>query len=94
MGKWRTHLAYNSVSQIAQSSTSIYAISDGALFSVGKEDKDIQVFTKISGLNDVNIIKIEYDEVNDQLLIVYENGNIDLMHKLACITSLICLTSK
>ena len=60
MGKWRTHLAYNSVSQIAQSSTSIYAISDGALFSVGKEDKDIQVFTKISGLNDVNIIKIEY----------------------------------
>ena len=81
MGKWRTHLAYNSVSQIAQSSTSIYAISDGALFSVGKEDKDIQVFTKISGLNDVNIIKIEYDEVNDQLLIVYENGNIDLMHE-------------
>ncbi len=80
MGKWRTHLAYNSVTQIAQSSTSIYAVSDGALFSVGKEDEDVQVFSKISGLNDVNIIKIEYDEVNDQLLIVYKNGNIDLMH--------------
>jgi len=81
MGKWRTHLAYNSVTKITQSSTSIYAVSDGALFSVGKEDKDIQVFSKISGLNDVNIIKIEYDEANDQLLIVYENGNIDLMHE-------------
>jgi len=81
MGKWRTHLAYNSVSQITQSSTSIYAISDGALFSVGKKDEDIQVFTKISGLNDVNIIKVEYDEINDQLLIVYKNGNIDLMHE-------------
>ncbi|NMB49426.1 MAG: T9SS type A sorting domain-containing protein [Bacteroidales bacterium] len=81
MGKWRTHLAYNSVSQITQSSTSIYAISDGALFSVGKKDEDIQVFTKISGLNDVDIIKLEYDEINDQLLIIYKNGNIDLMHE-------------
>ena len=38
MGKWRTHFAYNSVNQIAQSDNKIYAVSDGALFSVDKED--------------------------------------------------------
>ncbi len=83
MGKWKTHLSYNSVSRITQSPTSIYAVSDGALFSIGKEDMDEQVFSKISGLNDVAITKIAYDEVSDQLLIIYQNGNIDLMHSMS-----------
>jgi hypothetical protein len=81
MGKWRTHLAYNSVSQIAQTQENIYAISDGALFSVNKLDNEDQNFySKMSGLSDANIVRIEYDKVNNQLLIIYLNGNIDIMH--------------
>lgn len=81
MGQWRTHLAYNNVTQIAQSANNIFAVSDGALFSVNKEDPDdVQYFSKISGLSDVNIEKIEYDKKNNQLLIIYKNGNIDIMH--------------
>ena len=38
MGKWRTHFAYNNVSQIAQSANKIYAVSEGALFSIDKQD--------------------------------------------------------
>ncbi|MDD4490265.1 MAG: hypothetical protein PHD30_07175, partial [Paludibacter sp.] len=82
MGKWRTHLAYNNVSQIAQSANNIYAISDGALFSVNKEDPDdMQYFSKLSGLSDVNIVKIDFDKSNNQLLVIYQNGNIDIMHQ-------------
>lgn len=81
MGKWRTHLAYNNVTQIAQSANNIYAVSDGALFSVNKEDTDdMQYFSKMSGLSDVNIVRIEFDKINNQLLIIYQNGNIDIMH--------------
>lgn len=81
MGKWRTHLAYNSVSQIAQTKENIFAISEGALFSVNKVDNEDQNFySKMSGLSDANIVKIAYDEVNNQLLIIYLNGNIDIMH--------------
>jgi len=81
MGKWRTHLAYNSVSQIAQTKENIFAISEGALFSVNKVDNEDQNFySKMSGLSDANIVRIEYDEVNNQVLIVYLNGNIDIMH--------------
>lgn len=81
MGKWRTHLAYNNVTQIAQSSNNIYAVSDGALFSINKEDpEDKQYYSKISGLSDANIVKIEFDNTNNQLLIIYQNGNIDIMH--------------
>lgn len=81
MGQWRTHLAYNNVTQIAQSANNIYAVSDGALFSVNKEDTDdMQYFSKMSGLSDVNIVRIEFDKINNQLLIIYQNGNIDIMH--------------
>jgi len=81
MGKWRTHFAYNSVSQIAQSDNKLYAVSEGALFSIDKQDGEsgIEFYSKISGLNGSNISRIEFDPTSKQLLIVYANGNIDLL---------------
>ena len=79
MGKWRTHLAYNSVSQIAQSENKIFAVSQGALFSVSKQDGSLEFYSKLNGLSSSNITQIEYDSSNKQLLIVYSNGNIDVM---------------
>jgi hypothetical protein len=79
MGKWRTHFAYNSVTQIAQSKNKIYAVSEGALYSVDKQDGNLEFYSKLSGLNGTTISRIEYDNLNDQLLIIYTNGNIDLL---------------
>ena len=79
MGKWRTHFAYNNVTQIAQSDNKIYAVSGGALYSVDKYDGGIEFYSKLSGLNGTNISRIEFDTVNQQLLIIYTNGNIDVM---------------
>ena len=79
MGKWRTHFAYNNVSQIAQSANKIYAVSEGALFSIDKQDGGMEFYSKISGLNGSNISRIEYDSANQELLLIYSNGNIDIM---------------
>lgn len=79
MGKWRTHFAYNSVTQIAQSDNKIFAVSDGALFSVDKQDGGMEYYSKVGGLNGSNISRIEFDPSSKQLLIVYSNGNIDLL---------------
>lgn len=79
MGKWRTHFAYNSVSQIAQSENKIFAVSEGALYSVDKTDEVLEFYSKLSGLNGANISRIEYDTVNKQLIIIYSNGNIDVL---------------
>lgn len=79
MGKWRTHFAYNNVSQIAQSGNKIYAVSEGALFSIDKQDLNMEFYSKLSGLNGSNISRIEFDPTSQQLLIVYTNGNIDLL---------------
>ena len=79
MGKWRTHFAYNSVNQIAQSKNKIYAVSEGALYSVDKQDGNLEFYSKLSGLNGTTISRIEYDTVDNLLLIIYTNGNIDLL---------------
>lgn len=79
MGKWRTHFAYNVVNQITQSENKVFAVSEGALFSVDKEDQGVEFYSKLSGLSDSNISGIEYDAENKQLLIVYLNGNIDFL---------------
>lgn len=79
MGKWRTHFAYNNVTQIAQSDNKIFAVSEGALFSVDKADGGLEFYSKLSGLNGANISRIEFDSVNQQLLIIYSNGNIDVL---------------
>jgi len=79
MGKWRTHFAYNNVTQIAQSPSRIYAVSEGALFSVDKQDGGMEFYSKLSGLNSSNIFQIEYDDTDKALLIIYSDGNIDIM---------------
>ena len=79
MGKWRTHFAYNSVNQIAQSGNKIFAVSDGALFSVDKQDGGLEFYGKTTGLNGTNISKIGFDKKNDQLFVIYANGNIDVL---------------
>lgn len=80
MGEWKTYLAYNTVSQLTQSPNKVFGLSEGALFSVNKEDGDMEFYSKMSGLNDATISRIAFDEMNSQLLIIYGSGNIDIMH--------------
>ena len=79
MGKWRTHLSYNNVLQIAQSPNKIFAVSQGALFSVDKQDGSLYFYSKTNGLNGSGIANIEYNPTTQELLIIYSNGNIDAL---------------
>lgn len=79
VGQWRTHFAYNFVEQIAQTEHKVFAVSEGALFSVDKEDEGMEFYSKVNGLSDANIVKISYDSKLKKLIIAYANGNIDIM---------------
>ena len=78
MGKWRTHFAYNNITQITQSDDKVYAISNGSLFSIGKHDSEVQTYSKLSGLSDSNIYKIGWSTNQELLVIDYHNSNIYL----------------
>lgn len=79
MGKWRTHFAYNAIKQITQSDNKVYALSEGSMFSIDKEDESMEFYSKMNGLNDANIVWIDYDKFSKKVIIVYQNGNIDLL---------------
>ena len=76
---WKTHFAYNNVTQIAVSQDKVFAVSDGSLFSVEKQSEQVKVYNRLSGLHGTGIICIHYDTKGKQLLICYSDGKIDVL---------------
>ena len=76
---WRTHFAYNNVTQIAMAPEKVYAISDGSLYSVDKQTEQMRIYNTGTGLHATGITCIHYDAVGQQLLIAYDFGKIDLL---------------
>lgn len=79
MGGWRTHMAYANISEVVQTADKIYGLSAGSIFSIDKRDFTIEIYSKLSGLNDTDIRHIAYSEYNRLMLVIYENSNIDII---------------
>ena len=80
IGKWNDWLDYSTVFHITASSNRIYAAARGGLFCIDLSDNTMQAYSKSSGLNDVGIARIAYDETADNLVVAYNNSNIDIIH--------------
>ena len=74
---WRTHFSYNNVVAIANSDDRIFAATDNAIFYVEQDENSINFINKNTGLSDVGIGALAYDQDNNRLVIAYQNGNID-----------------
>ncbi len=84
MQGWQLHTAYNNVTRVEDAGDVVFALSEGALFSVDKTavdeiDETIKYYNRLTGLNSTDIADIKYDPVRSILLIAYKNGYIDLM---------------
>lgn len=76
--KWTTHFAYNSVQLIAVTETDVYALANGAMFSVNKLSEELTKYDNRYGLHGTTIAYLAYDEKRSQLLILYEDGKMDI----------------
>ncbi len=79
MGEWNLHLAYSATDLLAVSPTRIYARSGDAMFSVQKDSKLVEYYSKIDILTGTAIAHIGYDNKTNILVVVYKNGLIDLI---------------
>ena len=79
IGEWKDYHCYEGASFIAELDQKIYCVSNGGLFFVDKSDNSISRISKVTGLSDVNIKQVAYEEELNTLIIVYENCNIDLI---------------
>lgn len=76
--KWKSYLAYYNTTLVAEANNNVFAVADGSLYSYDKEDQSVQTYSKLNGLSDVSITQLGYNADVNTLLIVYDNGNIDL----------------
>ncbi len=80
IGEWSDHLPYNIGFTVTQSPTRVYYGTEFALLSIMKSDStDVEFFSKVDGLSDVEPSWIRYHPPTETLIIGYKNGNIDVL---------------
>lgn len=79
VGSWQSHLPYNTSIDVAQSDEEIIYATPFALMMISKADYSVRFLSKVEGLSDAGITLIEYDQFNNQLVVIYNNSNIDII---------------
>ena len=79
IGAWRTHLPYNNVKAIDESIDEIYCGTTGGIFTLNKASGELNKLSTIDGLAEINVATLAFDTQSKQLMVAYENSNIDLI---------------
>ncbi len=78
IGYWREHLNYQNTIQVVKGDK-IYCATSLSLFSIDANN-EVERYDKVSGLNDIGMSCIGWDNTTSQLVIVYSNSNVDVLN--------------
>ena len=78
IGQWREHLSYNNAIQVVSAGTKVFCATINNVYSVDATNT-IERFSKVTGLNDIGVSAIGFDEASRQLVVVYNNSNVDVI---------------
>ena len=76
-GEWRFHVATAKAIDVATNGNQIYTAYENGLSVLDLSDYSHTLYTALTGLSDIEISCIYFDEVHESLFIGYVNGNID-----------------
>lgn len=82
IGQWDDYLPYKRGKWVTQSKDQIYYATNEAVIGISIAEATPTYIGKLQGLNDVGVDLVEYDTLTNQLIVVYNNSNIDLYHPL------------
>ena len=77
IGYWREHLNYQSTIQVLKGDK-IYCATPNNLFSIDGTN-ELERYSKINGLSEMGVSCIGWDDFTQQLIIAYNNSNVDVM---------------
>jgi hypothetical protein len=80
IGEWRTHLSYNNVIDVESTADFIFAATEMGILILDRSDNSLSSLNKLNGLTGTGITAIGYEESGNQLIVGYEDGNIDFVH--------------
>ena len=77
--RWEDFFSYNNVKDFTVTPTTIYAISDNAVFTYDKATGAVEKMSSVQGLSGEKTSAIHYNETYGRLVIGYENGLIEVV---------------
>jgi hypothetical protein len=81
LGTWRTHLSFSSVQHVASGDNFIFAASDNGVLRYDQSSGETTVYSTLNALSASSISSLHYDRERSQLLVGYEDGNLDLIQE-------------
>lgn len=78
IGYWSSLLPYNTCMGLATDGTTIFTICKEAFFTQNIITDEKVAYSKVSGMSDIGMQCVAYDNVSGTVILVYSNGNIDL----------------
>lgn len=79
LGEWETHLPKRIASWVTQSDDHIFISTGLSIITLTVDDLNPSFIDRVDGLSETNIDRLEYDPINDQLIVIYNNGNLDFI---------------
>lgn len=80
VGTWRLHQAYNDATFSISAFSRIYVLSDGSIYYYDPSQDGLYLIDKSGGLSDTGIAQMAYCKSEKAIILVYKNGNIDLLY--------------
>lgn len=81
IGRWRDCLDYSRINHIVVAGSTVYGAARNGVAVYDTEDHTLTSMSKVSGLNDVGIATIAYDQQTGCLVVAYTNSNIDIIDR-------------
>lgn len=79
LGTWQVYPSYGRATQCVAVDNNVYGLFEGALVRYFVTDGVVRTYDVLNDLNDINIVQIAYSKEAKRLILVYENGNIDIL---------------
>lgn len=76
---WKIYASYHNATQAVKTDARIFVLANGNLYSYDTDDQTVELYDKTNALSDFGIIHIAYSSATQRLVVLYENGNIDLI---------------
>ena len=80
VGTWRAHPAYNDATFSIKAFGMVAVQSDGGIYLYDPADNGLYTIDKTGGLGDTDIAAMGYCNSEKAVILVYSNGNIDLLY--------------
>lgn len=79
IGYWKDYLSYHHPQFLTEIGDNIYCVTQEGLFFFNKEESSINRISKVTGLSDIDVVKVGYHNATKSIILFYKNTNIDII---------------